>query len=162
MTSVRNQRGMTLIELMIVIVLLGIVVGIAVPSYRNYVLRTHRTDATAALLRVRSSQERFFLQNNRFATAAQLIQAPPAGLGFPVDGGGFPTTENGFYRLAIGPDPDPALPAGTPSFVVTAVATGGQADDADCRTFTISDRGRRDAFNSGGTSTQTIIDTCWR
>lgn len=153
--SMHKQRGMTLIELMIVVVVLAIVVGIAVPSYRNYVLRTHRTEATAALLRVRAAQERFFLQNNRYATDAELVANPNPGpgLGFARN------SENGFFQLGM-VVPDPNNPP--PSFVVTAQAIGGQIDDDDCRTFTISDRGRRDAFNAGGTSTQTIIDTCWR
>lgn len=145
---------MTLIELMLVIVVLAIVVGIAVPSYRNYVLRAHRADATAALLKVRAAQERFFLQNNRYASAAELTAAPPAGLGFQA------TTEHGYYQLGMGPDPTPGAPAA--SFQVTATALGGQLDDDDCRTFSITDRGVRGATNPGGATSQTIIDTCWR
>lgn len=153
------QRGFTLVELMIVVVILAIIVAIAVPSYRNFVLRSHRTDATAALLKVRTHQERFFLQNNRYAAAAQLSTAPPAGLGFPLDTGGNPTTEHGYFRLAM-TVPDPGNPG--PSFLVTAQASGGQLDDDDCRTLSINDRGVRGATNAGGTTNPAIIDNCWK
>lgn len=156
-----RARGVTLVELMIVIIVIAILASIAVPSYRNYVLRTHRTDATAALLKVRAAQERFFLQNNSYITAAAgLIQAPPGGFGFRTDDGVNAVTEHGYYQLGVGLDP--TAPAGVPSFQVSAVPIGGQLDDTDCRTVTINDRGQRGATNAGGATGQAIIDTCWR
>ena len=44
--------GVTLIELMIVIVILGILASVAFPAYRNYAIRADRTEATSALLRI--------------------------------------------------------------------------------------------------------------
>jgi type IV pilus assembly protein PilE len=155
MTYTYNQRGITLIELMIVIVVLAIVVGIAVPSYRNYVLRAHRADATAALLKVRAAQERFFLQNNRYATDAELVANPNPGPGLGFNR----NSEHGYFQLATGPDPTPGAPPA--SFQVTATALGGQVQDS-CRSFSITDRGVRGATNAGGATSQTIIDNCWR
>jgi type IV pilus assembly protein PilE len=155
MSAVRAERGVTLIELMIVIVLLAIAVGIAVPSYRSYVIRTHRTEGTAALLNVRRAQEAFFLQNDRYVDDAGLVAAKPGGLGFPR------TTERGFYQLDV-VTPDPANPAAPLSFMARATAIGGQLDDDQCRTLTINDRGDRGATNPGGATSQQIIDTCWK
>ena len=70
-----RERGVTLLELMAVIVIIGILASIAIPSYRTYLLRAQRTDATAALLRAAAAQEKCYLQNNRYATNAEL----PAG-----------------------------------------------------------------------------------
>ncbi len=149
--SPRRTRGVTLIELMIVVVILAIIASIAVPSYRSYLLRAQRSDATAALLRVRTAQEKFFLQNNVYADDAELSVAPPNGLGIDA------TTEHGHYQLNL-ETPDPDRP-GIVSFRVTATATGGQTDDGACRTFTVNDQGERTASDSGGTDNTA---KCWR
>src|SRR5690606_27341297 len=67
MQTIRHLRGVTLIELRPVIVVVAILRTIAVSSYRSYLLRTNRTEARMALLRVQAAQEKFFLQNNRYA-----------------------------------------------------------------------------------------------
>ncbi len=71
----RRQNGMTLIELMIVIIVLGIIVAVGIPSYRSYIMRANRVDATSALLRLAANQERFYMQNNTYASNAQLAAA---------------------------------------------------------------------------------------
>ena len=48
----QNPTGFTLIELMIVVALLAIITMISVTSYRQYMLRANRTDASAILLRI--------------------------------------------------------------------------------------------------------------
>jgi type IV pilus assembly protein PilE len=136
-----RMHGVTLVELLIVIVVVAILASIAVPSYRNYVLRAQRTDAMSALLRVAAAQEKFYLQNNRYATDAELDDAPPAGLGIAG-------TERGWYDLAT------ASVDQTRDFTVTATpaAGGPQASDSHCATFSLS---------SAGTKTATNAD-CWR
>jgi len=131
-------RGVTLIELMVVVVIVGILASIAVPSYRNYVIRAQRTDAMSALLRVQAAQEKFYLQNNTYASNDQLDDAPPAGLG--ING-----TENGWYTLAV-------APIGTlvQGYTVTATpASGGpQASDSHCASFSITSTGAKSATNT--------------
>jgi type IV pilus assembly protein PilE len=147
MTRVR-QRGVTLLELMTVIMIIGVLSAIAIPSYRSYLMRAQRSDATAALLRVAQAQEKFYLQNNRYATNAQLALGPPAGLGIVG-------TEHGFYTLGL------ASTDTTLDFTATAtpVGTGPQSKDAACATFTINQQGTRGAKNSASTDK---TDTCWR
>ena len=131
----RFQSGMTLVELMIVVIIVAVLASIAVPSYRQYVMRTHRTEARSALLNLASAQERFYLQNNTYAANAALSTAPPNGLGIPA------TTENGYYTIAI-------TAADAAGFSATATATGGQADDTRCATFTINQAGSKTATNA--------------
>ena len=138
----KSQRGVTLIELMVVIVVLAILASIAVPSYRRYVMRSNRTEATAALLQVRIAQEKFFLQNGQYAVDGALSTAPPAGLGIPAE------TASGYYTIAL------VRPTPT-TYTVTATAANGQVDDTDCARLTINESGTRG-------SSPDPIEKCWR
>src|SRR5207237_9689405 len=132
-----RMRGVTLIELMVVLAIVAILSTLAVGSYRRYVLRANRTDATSALLRIQVAEEKFFLQNNVYTidlSAAGLNVASP--------------TPNGFYNLAV-----VGAPIAT-SFQATATATGAQTADTSCATLTINDQGQR---NSAPSTTE-----CWR
>jgi len=51
------SKGITLIELLIVIIVVGILASIAVPTYINYMVRARRADAKTALEQLRAAQE---------------------------------------------------------------------------------------------------------
>jgi type IV pilus assembly protein PilE len=128
--------GMTLSELLVVVVIAAILAFAAVPSYRAYAVRSHRIEAAAALLALSAAQEKFYLQNNTYTT--ELEDAPPDGLGMQA------VTESGYYDIKI----DAADATG---FQATATAKGGQADDMHCASFTIDE-----------TSAKTATSTdCW-
>jgi type IV pilus assembly protein PilE len=140
----QRERGVTLIELLTVIVVLGILASIAVPSYRSYLLRAHRTDAKTALLQVQAAEEKFYLQANKYTQ--DLISAPPAGLGLGN------VSSNGYYDLSI------EFPVDDQTYKANAApkAGSGQSDDTKCTQFSITDTGLRDASGPGGR------DYCWR
>lgn len=123
----RKMRGVTLLELMIVVVIIGILAAIAYPNYRQYAARAKRTEARAALLKIAANQERFYLQNNTYTT--DMLQ-----LGFPV-GAAFITNSNS-YSVSV-------TVADANNF--TAVATYQNADDeaGKCLTFELDGRGIR-------------------
>ena len=145
----RMMKGFSLIELLIVVVLVSIVLGVGVPGYRQYVERANRADATTALLRLAAAQERFFIANGAYATEAQRAGAPPAGLGI----GG---TERGYYDLNIANPNGAAI-----GYTITATIAAGsnQADDTECTTFTVNERGQRTTTDGGGADT---TEDCWR
>lgn len=128
------MRGVTLLELMAVVAIIGILAAIAVPSYRNYVMRAQRTDAMSALLRIAAAQEKFYLQNNQYADALDDLN---------IEG-----TENGWYDLEID-NTDVAR-----DFTVTATAASGgaQANDSHCESFSLTSTGEKTATNAD----------CWR
>ena len=132
----RRMSGVTLIELMIVVVVIAILGMIAVPSYRQYTMRAHRTEAKTALLRLQANQERWYLQNNTYTD-------DPEALGFADD-----RTENGVYALSI------AANAGglAEGYTATATPTAGggtngvrMTDDAECASFTVTSEGLKSA-----------------
>lgn len=65
----RNSKGFTLIEVMIVVVIVGILASIAYPSYQEYVNRSNRAEGQAFLSDIAARQERYFSQNNAYVTA---------------------------------------------------------------------------------------------
>lgn len=72
-----RQRGFTLIEVMVVVAIIAILAAIAVPSYRDYILRGQLVDATTNLTTMRSDMERYF-QDNRQYTAVGAFTPPCA------------------------------------------------------------------------------------
>ncbi len=122
----KQQLGMTLIELMIVVVVLSILAAVAYPNYRDFAARAKRNEAKAALLRIATNQERFYLQNSTFTT--DMTQ-----LGFPSDPF---TTDSDTYSVWV-------QAADASNF--TAIADYIPADDEanKCDTFTIDGRGTK-------------------
>ncbi len=137
----RRMAGVTLLELMAVVMIIGILGVIALPSYRQYIIRAQRTEAKTALLQLQTNQERFYLANRRYGATADL-----AALGFPTG-----KTEKGSYSLAI---------AGADTTTYTATATpvaGARIDmtlDAMCTSLTVTAQGVKTATGSNPPS-------CW-
>jgi len=52
-----NKKGLTLIELLIVMVIVAILAAIAVPMYTGYMTRARRADAKTSLEQLRAAQE---------------------------------------------------------------------------------------------------------
>lgn len=66
----RNNRGFTLIELMVVVAILGVLAAIAVPQYGNYVLKSKLTEGFNNLSDLRTRLEQFYQDNRMYANAA--------------------------------------------------------------------------------------------
>lgn len=134
-----GMLGLTLIELMTVVMVVGILGVIALPSYRHYVMRAQRTEAKTALLRLQTNQERFYLANRTYSGDADA-------LGFAGD-----LTERGTYVLSI-------AGAGASGFTATATprpgATIDMTLDAECTSFSLTAQGVRSA-------TGTDPARCW-
>ena len=77
---VKNQ-GFSLIELMIVVAIIGIIAGIALPGYADYVRRGKATEATSTLGDLKIKMEQYFQDNRTYENAGGLVApcAPPVG-----------------------------------------------------------------------------------
>jgi len=129
-----KQRGVTLIELMIVIVILALIAGYAYPSYMNYVVDTKRTAAASILLQVADRQQQFFMDNKRFTNdltnlgfaANPLVIADD---GRPMAGAG---NAESTYSVAL-------TNVTATTYTATAAPLNGQAArDAECGSLTLN------------------------
>lgn len=77
-----REKGFTLIELMVVVVILGVLAAIAIPFYNNYIFRSRTAEATVNINAIRTLQESWFAENNTYittATGTACCAAAPAG-----------------------------------------------------------------------------------
>ncbi len=140
--------GFTLIELMIVVAIVGVLAAIALPSYRNYIIRAARVEAQSELLELAGLQEKIFLNSNGYANSVTLAYSGTSAGGLGRTSG---RTKDNRYALALVADADTAvancttvgvMAANAPAFllVATPVAGGTQANDGP---LCVSESGQR-------------------
>jgi type IV pilus assembly protein PilA len=72
--NTKNQKGFTLIELMIVVAIIGILAAIALPAYQNYTEKARFTEVVNATAAAKSAVE-VCAQTESGATAADILDA---------------------------------------------------------------------------------------
>jgi prepilin-type N-terminal cleavage/methylation domain-containing protein len=67
---VRSQKGFTLLELLVVVVIVGVLAAAAVPIYLNYVKDSRRAEAKGGLAAIQTAEQAYFQKNGTYADAA--------------------------------------------------------------------------------------------
>jgi type IV pilus assembly protein PilE len=154
----RPPRGYTLIELVVTVLIAAVLVAIAVPSYMNYSLQSHRTDAKTALLDLASLEERYYTTANAYTNVPTNVGY--SGATWPAAG----ISVGSNYYLILPPvvtaaTAPTANTSGSPAtYTLTAVPTGTQVKDTACAQFIVTSSGSRTATNSGGSDNTAA---CW-
>jgi prepilin-type N-terminal cleavage/methylation domain-containing protein len=65
----QNQKGFTMIELMVVVVIVGILAAIAIPLYGKYVKNAKTTEATGRMGEIITAQKAYAMENGLYTTA---------------------------------------------------------------------------------------------
>ncbi len=73
-----TQRGFTLIEVMIVVVVIGILAAIGYPSYQDYVRRGKIAEAASTLSDWRTKMETYYLDNRNYGVGVCGVPSPTA------------------------------------------------------------------------------------
>ena len=127
----RFIRGFTLMELMIVIVIVGILASVALPSYTEHVKRGKVQEATTTLAANRARMEQYF-QDNRTYLGATLSTAG---------------TKYFTYAFTVGPTQN----------TYTITATGVVAENMSGYTYTVDQSNAKTSVVAG----TTVGATCW-
>jgi type IV pilus assembly protein PilE len=122
MTGIK-QKGFSLIELVMVITIVGILVAVAIPSYKSSTAKARRSDGQTALMDAMVRGERYFTEHNTYTTNLTTASAAT-------------TSPEGYYTISAA-----ACGAGISSCVkLTATAGSVQASDGN---LTLDSRGQK-------------------
>jgi type IV pilus assembly protein PilE len=75
-----NNRGVTLLELLIVVAIIGILAAVAIPAYDGYVTRSRRSDAFTGLETTRAAQEMYRAEYGFFSAALTSLAGCSSGM----------------------------------------------------------------------------------
>lgn len=117
-----QQRGFTLIELMIVVVVIGILTAVAVPGYGSYRIKSSRAAAQTELLQLASLQEKIYLNANAYSPNLTTAYDGNATGGLGKTSG---QTEDGRYALSFNGTPDQTFEIRAVPVAVTAQTGDG-------------------------------------
>jgi type IV pilus assembly protein PilE len=144
-----KQAGMTLIELLITVAIVGILAAIAYPSYQDHVARAKRAEAKGILLETAQFMERNYTTNSCYhRTDNSCTMAANLGLPFAQS----PKTGTASYNITIA-YPDTAPCTLGQCFILSAAPTGNMTGDA-CGTLSLTHTGIQGAGGS--------VADCWQ
>ncbi|MBI5898182.1 MAG: prepilin-type N-terminal cleavage/methylation domain-containing protein [Rhodocyclales bacterium] len=109
-------RGFTLVELLIAMLVLGILLSIALPGYKDYMIRANKSAVKAVMLEVSSRQEQFVMTTGAYGSLAQLNYTVPSEVSAVFD-----------ITLTTGTNSGSTVTAlqGLPTFTLTASGKAG-------------------------------------
>jgi type IV pilus assembly protein PilE len=136
-----TQSGVTLMELLVVVAIIGILASIAIPTYRQYAIRTNRSSAKIALSQTAQSLERCYNNSTPYAYDSAICAAA---VPLPFN------TQDGFYTISG--------VVNAQDYTLTATPQGGQAQDTRCANFVLNSANQRTV--SGSLSA--TPNECWQ
>ncbi len=128
----QRNKGFSLIELMVAVVIVGILAAIAVPSYQSHIIKASRAAAQTELLELANIQEKIYLNSNAYTPNMTTAYNGTSAGGLGKTTG---LTTDGKYTLAF-----TGVPGQT--YTITATPVAGKSQEGDGN-ITISENGQR-------------------
>lgn len=145
----RRQNGFTLIELMVVVAIIGVIAGIAYPSYLKSMQKGRRAEAKSELTRLSQALERCYSSYGTYKNASCSTVEDSSGNFLS----GLQSSPNKYYNMTA------SVLSGTAyTLTATAVSTGPQAKDTGCTIMNLDSTGKR---TSGSTTATSDTGNCW-
>lgn len=116
----RYSTGITMIELMVVTVIIAILAGIGYPMYRQYAVRSNRTEAKTELLQLTQALEKCYTRFHVYDHDDCEVDADYV-------------TASGNYEISSDIDPQ--------AYTLEATPKGGQLEDDKCGVLSITNAG---------------------
>ena len=140
-----QQRGITMMELLIVVAIISIIAAVAYPSYTQFVVRSKRAVASGMLMSIADRQQQFFMDNKRYAGTLTSLGYASDSIMINDEGGIVGTTaEDRVYEVEISA-------SNFVTYELTATPQLGQASkDTDCGALTLTHTGEKGYSGSGG------------
>lgn len=135
---INQQRGFTLIEIMITIVIVAILAAIGYPIYLHYVQDSRRTSAITALQRAAAAEEKYYAIHNVYPSSL-------TSLNYSSNSVAVPSAAEHWYTLSSSLDSQG-------NYILEAAPTGPQANDA-CGTYKL--------YATGKKTTDGKLSKCW-
>ena len=139
-----RQRGVTLMELMIVVAIISMIAAFAYPSYTLHIVDTKRTAATSTLLQIADRQQQFFMDNKSYTGDLTNLGFAASPLYVSDDGNSVAAGDaDAVYLFSL-------VNVGATTYTALAAPLGGQLKrDSECGSLTLNQAGARDALGGG-------------
>ena len=131
----KNIKGFSLVELMVVIGIAAILAAVGMPIYTSMTNKNHRHEGTAELLSISNAADNYEIRNGDYPTGNLASFWTKT------------TTDNGYYSIAYNHT------ANSTQYTITATAIGAQAADTECSVIEYE--------IDGAVSNKTPAD-CWK
>lgn len=134
-SSINAQTGFTLIELMITVAIIAILAAIALPSYKNYIVKSHRTEAQAAMLSLAQYLESKYNASFSYPAVASIPESLTK-----------PGNVSDYYTISV------SIANASQTYTITAAPITSKQNDTQCGTLTLNEQGVKTPTTSG----------CWK
>jgi type IV pilus assembly protein PilE len=144
----KRANGFTLIELIIVVAVVALLASIAYPQYSQHIRKSRRASVQAVMMDIASREQQYLTDMRAYALDVGTTKA------YNTLKAAVPPDVSAYYTITT--EARAGVPAATPSFLITATATGDQTKDKQSgvviKALTLDDTGAKAAVDTSNGS----------